>query len=160
MHLSMPSKHFRPHISACIFSILSDLKKTTAVVESLSTIQPDVLFQRLPAYFNNIFLSVWQVSIWKTTIWTSPSRRYISEENLQIIQEHTKCLWYCWWCVLTAGFDEQVRIMMKCWRSHYRYAGRQTWNVINVYLGVWPSHSLMRYYDGTMWVQMQAKSMC
>ena len=25
--------------------------KTTAVVESLSTIQPDVLFQRLPAYF-------------------------------------------------------------------------------------------------------------
>ena len=33
------------------FSILSDLKKTTVVVESLSTIQPDVLFQRLPAYF-------------------------------------------------------------------------------------------------------------
>ena len=33
------------------FSILSDLKKTTAVVESLSTIQPDVLFQRIPAYF-------------------------------------------------------------------------------------------------------------
>ena len=33
------------------FSMLSDLKKTTAVVESLSTIQPDVLFQRLPAYF-------------------------------------------------------------------------------------------------------------
>ena len=25
--------------------------KTTSVVESLSTIQPDVLFQRLPAYF-------------------------------------------------------------------------------------------------------------
>ena len=25
--------------------------KTTAVVESLSKIQPDVLFQRLPAYF-------------------------------------------------------------------------------------------------------------
>ena len=33
------------------FSILSDLKKTTVVVESLSKIQPDVLFQRLPAYF-------------------------------------------------------------------------------------------------------------
>ena len=33
------------------FSILSDLKKTTVVVESLSIIQPDVLFQRLPAYF-------------------------------------------------------------------------------------------------------------
>ena len=28
--------------------------KTTAVVESLSTIQPDVLFQRLPAYFKII----------------------------------------------------------------------------------------------------------
>ena len=33
------------------FGILSDLMKTTAIVESLSTIQPDVLFQRLPAYF-------------------------------------------------------------------------------------------------------------
>ena len=33
------------------FSILSDLKKTTAVVESLSTTQPDVLLQRLPAYY-------------------------------------------------------------------------------------------------------------
>ena len=28
--------------------------KTTAVVESLSTIQPDVLFLRLPAYFKTI----------------------------------------------------------------------------------------------------------
>ena len=28
--------------------------KTTAVVESLSTIQPDVLFQRLPAYFKRL----------------------------------------------------------------------------------------------------------
>ena len=39
-------------------SILSDLKKTTAVVESLSTIQPDVLFQRIPAYFNIKYLSL------------------------------------------------------------------------------------------------------
>ena len=38
------------------FSILSDLKKTTAVVESLSTIQPDVLFQRLPAYFKTLLI--------------------------------------------------------------------------------------------------------
>ena len=30
--------------------------KTTAVVESLSTIQPDVLFQRLPAYFKMMIL--------------------------------------------------------------------------------------------------------
>ena len=40
------------------FSILSDLKKTTVVVESLSTIQPDVLFQRLPAYFKKIWMIV------------------------------------------------------------------------------------------------------
>ena len=31
--------------------------KTTVVVESLSTIQPDVLFQRLPAYFKPKLLS-------------------------------------------------------------------------------------------------------
>ena len=31
--------------------------KTTAVVESLSTIQPDVLFQTLPAYFKNSICS-------------------------------------------------------------------------------------------------------
>ena len=37
MHLSMLSRHFRPHISALHFSFLSDLKNTTAVVESLST---------------------------------------------------------------------------------------------------------------------------
>ena len=47
MHLSMLSKHFRPHISACISVSFSDLMKTTAVVESLSTIQPDVLFQKI-----------------------------------------------------------------------------------------------------------------
>ena len=37
MHLSMLSKHFRPHISACISVSFQTLKKTTAVVESLST---------------------------------------------------------------------------------------------------------------------------
>ena len=36
--------------------------KTTAVVESLSTIQPDVLFQRLPAYFK-IQSTEWEIYI-------------------------------------------------------------------------------------------------
>ena len=36
--------------------------KTTAVVESLSTIQPDVLFQRLPAYFK-IESTEWEIYI-------------------------------------------------------------------------------------------------
>ena len=35
----------------CMLGSVKGVKKTTAVVESLSTIQPDVLFQRLPAYF-------------------------------------------------------------------------------------------------------------
>ena len=36
MHLSMLSRHFRPHISTCIPVPFSDLKKSTAVDESLS----------------------------------------------------------------------------------------------------------------------------
>ena len=42
--------------------------KTTAVVESLSTIQPDVLFQRLPAYFK-IQSTEWETYI-KEYRWT------------------------------------------------------------------------------------------
>ena len=46
---------------------------------------------------SSVFLSIWQALIHTTTIWTSPSRRYAPEENRWIIQQHAKCIWFCWW---------------------------------------------------------------
>ena len=46
--------------------------KTTAVVESLSTIQPDVQFQRLPAYFKKE-LHVLNVDYVIKLLWTVPT---------------------------------------------------------------------------------------
>ena len=53
MHLSMLSKHSRPHISACI-SVSFQTWEDYSSSWSLSIIQPDVPFQRLPAYFKTV----------------------------------------------------------------------------------------------------------
>ena len=41
-------------------------------------------------------MSISQISICKTTTWSSPSGRYVPEENRLNIQ-HVKCLLNCWW---------------------------------------------------------------
>ena len=66
--------------------------KTTAVVESLSTIQPDVLFQRLPAYFK-IQSTEWEIYI-KTIailgIYHCPPKQ--DQANTTFLVEITKLL--------------------------------------------------------------------
>ena len=89
-------------------SILSDLMKTTAVVESLSTIQPDVLFQRLPAYFK-MQSTEWEIYI---------------ECVVQFFA--TSCSGIQYWCWGAYIYPIFVSIWNVC--SIY------DWNVLNIYI--------------------------
>ena len=60
--------------------------KTTEVVESLSTIQPDVLFQRIPAYFK-IQSTEWeQIYTFKLNTFTVFGVDFQSQQNSSLIK--------------------------------------------------------------------------
>ena len=59
IHLSMLSKHFRPHISACISVSFQTLKKTTAVVECLSTTSTRCSVTEITSLLQESHVSLW-----------------------------------------------------------------------------------------------------
>ena len=62
MHLSMLSKHFRPHISACISVSFQTWRRLQQWLKACLLLQPDVLFQRLPSYYK-IQPTEWEIYI-------------------------------------------------------------------------------------------------
>ena len=82
--LSMLSKHIRSHISAMHCSILSDLKKATAVVESLSTTSTRCSVTEITSLLQNlgsIFLTVWS----GTVLWILSHSVFFSKPYRTII---------------------------------------------------------------------------